>query len=124
MTASFFPVRKSDDVDRGITNRIPQNAWEVGLPCAILPNGTQWSQVILDPDEVLRLSAEDLPTYFPLLRVPDAKARRNAVGPPFSAGYLRSLGFQVEAPYADEEQLMMCFSHQVVVDHLLSGGLG
>ncbi len=116
ISASFFPVRKSDLADRGICNRVPQNAWEGQLPMPALPHGSQFCQVALEPHECLRLSSEGAPAFFTLLRLPPSKVRRNCVGPVFSARRLRDSGMVVEDSVGDEVPMLLARTRQPMGD--------
>ncbi len=55
-TAGLFPVPKAADVDRGITDRRPANAYEELLEFPTLPHGTQFGNIILHRHQALRFA--------------------------------------------------------------------
>ena len=83
LRAGYFALRKSDDVDRTICNRRPQNSQlrPALLLREVVPHGSQFCDLSLGPEEVLRISLDDLPDYYHTCKVSDAKARWNAIGP-------------------------------------------
>ena len=71
------PQKKSD---RLINNRRPLNAHEGRLFWADLPHGAMLSQLILQPNEVLRAHGADLENYFYSLKHDSKWIHRNCVG--------------------------------------------
>ena len=90
---------------RGITDRRPQNSMEEALPQSTLPHSSLINNIVLEPDEDLAVWLRDLENYFPSLRVPHAKACRNAVGPPLSVAECVAAGLQVPPELQDRRRL-------------------
>ena len=82
ITAGFFAVAKSPSEDRTITNRIPMNSQErsLGLCGNLLAHGTCFADVVLRPDEDLRISLFDMPSCYHRAKVTFDRVRTNAVG--------------------------------------------
>ena len=80
--AGFFAVLKSEDADRAITNRIPQNSQEkqLGLSRYLLGHGACFVDLDLRPGEVARMFLRDLPDCFHSVRASRERTRTNAVG--------------------------------------------
>jgi len=73
LLAGMFTVAHKPDRDRLIFDRRPQNFGDHRLAWASLPLGSQLCQVVLEHDEILRGSGDDLRTYFyALSNTPDA----------------------------------------------------
>ena len=73
LLAGLFSVPHKEDRDRLIFDRRPQNAGDARLAWASLPLGSQLCQLIVDSDEVVRGSGDDLRTYFyALANAPEA----------------------------------------------------
>ena len=126
LVSSFFAVAKDDEKDRGITDRRPSNAYELGLPQPRLPHGCLFGQVLLEPWEALRLSKKDLPDFFPNLAVEPAKAARNAVGRAYSPLELVAAGFVVPDQLLSERQLWLgqttlCMGDRNALAHATAG---
>ena len=79
--AGAFCVVKSGRTLRLIIDRRGQNACEVELPGLDLPAAVQFLQVLLEPEELLRLNLLDSSNYYYVLRVAQEHVPWNAVGP-------------------------------------------
>lgn len=80
LTGGFFCVKKNELEDRLIYDRRPENATMEQLRWAKLPSGACFARLLLEPDEFLRGSGDDLRTYFYSLALPDDWIRYNSVG--------------------------------------------
>ena len=82
--AGMFPVAKSADRDRLITNRRPRNSQEepIGASAELFPHGCVLCELQLRPSERVRGSGDDLPDYYHSIRVSEERARTNQFGPP------------------------------------------
>ncbi len=80
----YFAVAKSDDADRTICNRVPQNERERSLRAAgqVLAHGSSLVDFHLRSGEVGRVTAHDLSNYYHVCRVPFERAVTNQLGPP------------------------------------------
>ena len=84
LAASFFSTTKDADRDRTVVNRVRRNAQEkrLGLVSQVYPHGSSLCEIHLEPDEELRVSADDLPNYYHSCAITRARAVSNAVGRP------------------------------------------
>ena len=80
----YFGVHKSEDADRSICNREPQNRREESLRAAgsLLAHAASLTDVQLGPDEVARVTAHDISNYYHVCKVSLARALTNQLGPP------------------------------------------
>ena len=81
--AGIFPVRKSAERDRLVTNRRPRNFLErnIGAARELYPHATQACDIVLPPGHVLRGSGDDLPDFFHTIRCSDRRTATNVFGP-------------------------------------------
>ena len=80
LTGGFFCVKKSDSEDRLIYDRRPENATMERLNWSRLPSGACFARLLLEPNEFLRGSGDDLRTYYYSLALPTNWIRFNSVG--------------------------------------------
>ena len=81
--AGFFAIHKSQESDRTVTNRIPQNSQEqaLGLSGRLMAHGVCLIDLQLRRGEKARVSGRDLPDCYHSCRVSFARACTNATGP-------------------------------------------
>ena len=99
LCGGFFSVRKNLEEDRLIYDRRPENSTMRRLGWAQLPSGACFSHMLLDADEYLRGSGDDLRNYYYTLRLPTNWTRHNAVGRRVSASLLREAGLDPQQPH-------------------------
>ncbi len=80
LTGGFFCVKKSQSEDRLIYDRRPENATMERLNWSRLPSGACFARLLLEPNEFLRGSGDDLRTYYYSLALPTNWIRFNSVG--------------------------------------------
>ena len=82
IVAGFFALWKSLSSDRTITARLAQNRRErpLGASAHLLAHGALLAEIILRPEEKLRLSGKDLPNAYHHGLVSTERAKTNAVG--------------------------------------------
>ena len=99
LVGGFFSVKKSEDEDRLIYDRRPQNATMQQLPWAKLPNGSLFCRMKLLPNEYLRGSGDDLRNYYYTLRLSGDWHRFNAVGRRVLPDLVAQAGFDPKVPH-------------------------
>lgn len=95
----FFCVRKEWDAQRNVwvlrlvLDRRPRNSVErhVRSRDDAFPQGTCFVDVVLEDDEQLRLWTSDLPSFYYVMRVTDARARTNQFTEPLAEYQFRDL---------------------------------
>ena len=82
IVAGFFALWKSAAKDRTITSRLAQNRRErpLGASALLLAHGVLLAEIMLRPDEKLRLSGSDLPDAYHHALVSTKRAKTYAVG--------------------------------------------
>ena len=80
LVGGLFAVAKNDSEDRLIFDRRPENATMARLDWASLPSGACYTRMLLQPDEFLRGSGDDLRNYYYALKLPDNWLEFNSVG--------------------------------------------
>ena len=80
LTGGFFCVKKSESEDRLIYDRRPENATMERLNWSRLPSGACFARLLLEPNEFLRGSGDDLRTYYYSLALPTNWIKYNSVG--------------------------------------------
>ena len=82
IVAGFFALWKSLSSDRTITARLAQNRRErpLGASALLLAHGALLAEIMLRPEEKLRLSGKDLPNAYHHGLVSTVRAKTNAVG--------------------------------------------
>ena len=86
LLAGWFAVPHSEDADRLILDRRPQNHGERRLTWLRLPLGCQFGRIILGPKKSVRGSGYDLTTFFSQLREHPSGLSRQCVGREFDGG--------------------------------------
>ncbi|CAE7669804.1 osm1 [Symbiodinium sp. CCMP2592] len=76
----LFCVAKNQQEDRLIYDRRPENATMPRLRWATLPSGACFTRLLLEPNQYLRGSGDDLRNYYYSLRLPEGWVRYNSVG--------------------------------------------
>ena len=87
LIAGAFAVTKKGGRLRLIVDRRPWNQWERSLKGLVLPHGVLFSKLVLEPDEVIRLSLRDVQNFYYVLRVPDQRVPYQGVGPAVSRAW-------------------------------------
>ena len=83
LVAGWFAVDHSEDWDRLILDRRPQNSREKRLSWLQLPLGCLFTRIHIHSDQTLRASGYDLSCYFTQLREHASGLAYQAVGRPF-----------------------------------------
>lgn len=99
LVGGFFCVRKNNVEDRLIFDRRPANAMMQRLDWAHLPAGACLAKLLLEPDEFLRGSGDDLRTYYFSLALPQNAYKFNAVGRRVDPKLVASLGKDPSVPH-------------------------
>ncbi len=83
LAAGIFPVAKSTDRDRLITNRRPANSQErsLGASAALFPHACLLCEVRLSRRQRLKGHGDDLPDFYHTCRCSEDRTRTNQVGP-------------------------------------------
>ena len=95
----LFAVKKSELQDRLIFDRRPENATMLKLDWARLPSGACFCRIILDDDEYLRGSGDDLSNYYYTLALPSNWHRFNAFGRRVPKDVLAEAGLDTAVPH-------------------------
>lgn len=90
----LFCVPHKPESDRLINDRRPLNLREKRLGWCQLPAGHMLTQLILNRDESIRASGDDLQNYFYLIKHLESWHHRNAFGQPFKGKLLPELGLE------------------------------
>ena len=125
LRAGAFTVPKGS-LQRLIIDRRPQNEVEYSLddllqaagePGLDLPAARQFLQLVLGPDQALRLNLLDASNYYYLLQLPADRVKYNAVGPPVPAAWFQNTPLQGEAAALNSEELQPCLTVLAMGDH-------
>ena len=128
LTGGFFCVKKSDVEDRLIYDRRPENATMSRLGWSQLPSGACLTRILLEPDEYLRGSGDDLKTYYYSLALPSNWIKYNSVGRRVAVDVVRDWGGDVSVPYRACMKVLgmgdtnACCIAQGVHEHILEQG--
>ena len=95
----LFCVAHKPTSDRLINDRRPLNAREQRLNWCSLPAGPMLCQLILEKDQSVRCSGDDLSNYFYLIKHLDSWMHRNCFGDPIRGDKLASLGLDKRKKY-------------------------
>lgn len=95
----LFCVPHKLESDRLINDRRPLNLREKRLGWCQLPAGPQLTQLILNREESVRASGDDLQNYFYLIKHLDGWQHRNCFGKPFKGSLLADLGLDASSWY-------------------------
>ncbi len=126
LTGGFFCVRKSEKEDRLIYDRRPENATMERLNWSKLPAGACLTRLLLEPDEFLRGSGDDLRTYYYSLALPKNWVRFNSVGRRVDPKIVEEFGGVPGRPYRVAMKVLgmgdtnACCIAQAVHEHVLS----
>lgn len=90
----LFCVPHKPESDRLINDRRPLNLRERRLNWCQLPAGPMLTQLILNKDESIRASGDDLQNYFYLIKHLESWHHRNAFGQAFKGALLPELGLE------------------------------
>ena len=84
LVSGMFPVHKSADRDRLVSNRRPRNAVEqrIGAAAELFPHGCMFTELLVGARARVRGSGDDLPDFYHTVKVSSARARSNAFGRP------------------------------------------
>ncbi|CAK9012989.1 unnamed protein product, partial [Durusdinium trenchii] len=99
LTGGFFCVKKNSSEDRLIFDRRPENATMDRLDWAKLPAGACFCRVLLEPDEFLRGSGDDLRNFYYSLRLPENWKKYNAVGRRLPSFLVKQYGGDPNVPH-------------------------
>ena len=82
LVSGTFPVPKSAERDRLVSNRRPRNAVErsIGAAAELFPHGSVFTELLVGARARVRGSGDDLPGFYHTVRVSEARARSNAFG--------------------------------------------
>ena len=92
LVGGLFSVAKNELEDRLIFDRRPENATMERLEWARLPSGACFTRMMLEEDEYLRGSGDDLRNYYYTPRLPEDWIKHNAVGRRLSQSLSKELG--------------------------------
>lgn len=95
----LFCVAHKPSSDRLINDRRPLNAREHRLGWCELPAGPMLNQLIVDRDQSVRCSGDDLSNYFYLIKHLDSWLHRNCFGDPIKGSLLKGLGLDKNKKY-------------------------
>ena len=99
LNSGLFCVPKNEVEDRLILDRRPQNATMNRLSWAKLPAGACFSRLLLQPDEYLRGSGDDLRHFYYSLELPSNWIRYNSVGRIVDPILVREFGYDTAYRY-------------------------
>lgn len=99
LVGGLFSVGKNDSEDRLIFDRRPQNATMGKLTWAHLPAGACYSRMLLDDNQFLRGSGDDLRNYYYALKLPSNWVKHNAVGRRVAPELVQYFGFNPAVPH-------------------------
>ena len=82
LVSGMFPVPKSAERDRLVSNRRPRNAHErsIGAAAELFPHGSMLTELLVGARARIRGSGDDLPDFYHTIRVSRERARSNAFG--------------------------------------------
>ena len=95
----LFCVPHKPESDRLINDRRPLNSREHRLGWCELPAGHMLKQLILEPNQSVRCSGDDLSNYFYLIKHLDSWLHRNCFGDPIKGDKLKGLGLDPKLKY-------------------------
>ena len=95
----LFAVQKNEAEDRLIFDRRPENATMRKLDWATLPNGACFCRMLLEDNEYLRGSGDDLRNYYYTLALPANWLRFNAFGRRVHRDLLVEAGLDERVPH-------------------------
>ncbi|CAE7366038.1 unnamed protein product, partial [Symbiodinium microadriaticum] len=80
LVGGLFCVGKNEGEDRLIFDRRPENSTMPRLAWEELPSGACFTRMLLEPNQYLRGSGDDLRNFYYMLRLPQGWVRFNSVG--------------------------------------------
>ena len=92
--SGMFPVAKSTERDRLLSNRKPMNAYErsIGAAGVLFPHGSMLTELQVGVKARIRGSGDDLPDFYHTIRVSQERAKSNAFGRPLKFRDVAHLG--------------------------------
>ena len=77
LVSGTFPVPKSAERERLVSNRRPRNAVErsIGAAAELFPHGSVFTELLVGARARVRGSEDDLPDFYHTVRVSEARAR-------------------------------------------------
>lgn len=116
--AGGFPVPKSADEDRAITDARRRNWAETDdVPRVKLPCGADFGHRILHPGHVLIHHVFDLPHFYHHLYTGEAYIPYSPLGPPLTVEEARQCGLEIPADLAPGERIQPCLQVLAMGDH-------
>ena len=125
LIGGFFCVAKNDQEDRLIYDRRPENRTMRRLDWAKLPSGACFTRLLLQPEEFLRGSGDDLRTFYFSLALPENWIPYNAVGRRVDPAIVKLWGGDPKIPYRAAMKVLgmgdlnACDIAQAVHEHVL-----
>ena len=99
LTGGLFGVSKNSSEDRLIHDRRPENSTMPRLDWASLPSGACYTRMLLQPNEYLRGSGDDLRNYYYALKLPENWIKYNSVGRRVDKSLVATYGGDPSIPY-------------------------
>lgn len=99
LCGGFFAVPKNEVEDRLIFDRRPENSTMHRITWAKLPSGACFTRMLLEPNEYLRGSGDDLRNFFYTLKLPDNWVRFNSVGRRVDPSVVQQCGGDTTIPH-------------------------
>ena len=99
LTGGLFGVSKNSSEDRLIYDRRPENSTMPRLDWASLPSGACYTRMLLQPNEYLRGSGDDLRNYYYALKLPENWIKYNSVGRRVDKSLVATYGGDPSIPY-------------------------
>ncbi|CAE7354505.1 unnamed protein product, partial [Symbiodinium microadriaticum] len=92
LCGGLFCVGKDEQHDRLIYDRRPENSTMPHLGWEALPSGACFVRLLLEPNEFLRGSGDDLKNFYYMLKLPSGWVRYNPVGRRVDKAVVREFG--------------------------------
>lgn len=99
LCGGFFAVPKNEVEDRLIFDRRPENSTMNRITWARLPSGACFTRMLLEPNEYVRGSGDDLRNFYYALKLPDNWIRFNSVGRRVCPRVVQQCGGNPDIPY-------------------------
>lgn len=103
LMGGLFGVPKNEAEDRLIFDRRPENSTMDRLQWSSLPSGVCFTRMLLESNQYVRGSGEDLRNFYYMLKLPDNFVKHNVVGRRIPREVLQEHGFNPLIPHR------MCF---------------
>ncbi len=99
LCGGFFCVPKNTSEDRLIFDRRPENSTMERIVWAKLPAGACFTRMLLEPNQYLRGSGDDLRNFYYTLKLPESWVKYNSVGRRVDARVVQEAGGDPSIPY-------------------------